>query len=1006
MRRPASIVALGCVLVLAYAASSLRRLDEPDRLYVAESAILHIPPRQIPPGRRFVPRFLTRVSSYPASPVRLRVDLRGEQAAASREGSRLEVEVDLLYALSRERLVDLHRTRGPGYEAWLSDLVRRETAKRLQEASYDAVRDRDPELARSVRSGVEAGAAREGLRISSLRIDQLASGGAGAAAILRVDSRPLEREVVVIGADSFDWRIVDPLVKQGRMPNMARLVARGARANLRTLRPTLSPVIWTSVATGVRPSRHGIVDFVVAAPGTGALLPVTSAMRRAPALWSLLSRQGVPVEVVGWWATWPAETVLGRLVTDRVAYQLFEESIKEDWKNPDPGRNRGKTFPPELIEEVRPLIKSPAEVTDEEVAWFLPGRAIPRSLPADDRALLNSFRTVIASGETYHAIALHLFDREKARAKGGAPRLEMVYYEGPDTTSHLFMRYRPPLLPGVERREMELFGGIVDRYYERQDRLIGEVLDRTGPDATIILLSDHGFKSGDNRPPHSDPRIGGGDAADWHTGVGVLVLAGPGIRPGVDLGTASVLDIAPTVLALFGLPVPRDMDGRPLEEALSADEIGAHPPTWIDTYGGYRQADQEIRNTATAEESEIVEKLRSLGYIGTDRLTAHNNRGLIALDEGDVDTAIADFERALATGGDAGAMIRANLATAWLRKGDLDRAWSFAREALSVQPRCKQAEVILAGVATKKGDPAAAEQHLRQAIAIDPTYVQARSQLGRLLAQRGEDQAALAEYQTVIRIAPLSPVEYNAIGNIYRGRGQIDRAIEAYRDALRCDPQYIGAYNNLGLCLQQRGRLRDASELYEKALLIRPENAILRNSLGTLLSIQGDKEGALSQFERAARSDPFWAVPQGNLAKLLYDGERFPEAKLAFEHWVRLEPDSTETRLEYALCLLKVQEWENAAAQLREILNRDPRDLRARMALGETLVRTGDLEKAQAELEAATRLAGNLPRVYNSLADVYSRRGLKHEARRAYGKSLKIDPGQKEVRRRVAELDR
>ena len=57
-------------------------------------------------------------------------------------------------------------------------------------------------------------------------------------------------------------------------------------------------MIWTSIATGVKPARHGIVDFVVTSRETGSLVPVTSAMRQVPALWTLLSRQGIDVSVV------------------------------------------------------------------------------------------------------------------------------------------------------------------------------------------------------------------------------------------------------------------------------------------------------------------------------------------------------------------------------------------------------------------------------------------------------------------------------------------------------------------------------------------------------------------------------------------------------------------------------------------------------------------------------------------------------------------------------------
>jgi tetratricopeptide (TPR) repeat protein/arylsulfatase A-like enzyme len=994
-RRHLLIIALGMAAV-AYAAASVRRLEATDRLYVIDAPLLHLPPRVVERGRRILPRGLWRLSSYPSGPAILRIDLSGERAAASREGAKLEVEVDLTYEIEKGRLLDLHRARGPGYEKWLEDLAAGLAAERLRQVPYDVVRNRDMEFQRSVQSAVGDRTTADGVRITKLRIVQVAGAGESSGTILKAAAPPLDREVVLIGVDSFTWRIIDPLMKAGKMPNLARLVGRGARANLRTISPILSPVIWTSIATGVKPSRHGIVDFVVTARDTGALLPVTSAMRQVPAIWNLMSRQGVEVGVIAWWATWPAETVRGRIVTDRVAYELFRESIDDDWKSADPEKARGKTFPPELFEAVRPMIKAPAEVTDQELGWFLPGGRFPAAVGAEDRKRLNEFKTILAAGETYHAIARDLFRNPETR-------LKLIYYEGPDTTSHLFMRYRPPLLAGVSPAEMNLFGGIVDRYYERQDRFIGEIVENAGQDATILVVSDHGFKSDSNRPPHSDPGIDKGNAADWHTPVGVFVMAGPDTPRGVDIGSASVLDIAPTILALYGLPAARDMDGQPLQQALLPRFLAAHPVTWVDTYGGIRQAPQESPSASSAADAEIVAKLRNIGYIGEERMTAHNNRGVMALDEGDADAAISDFEKALAKG-DAGTMVRTNLARAWLQKGDLDKARSYARQAIAEDPKSKQAELTLAGIETKGGDLKAAEEHLRRAIAIDPTFAQAHSQLGKVFSKRGDYEAALAEYQKVIEIAPLSPGEYNGIGEIYRKQGKRDKAAEAYKEALRCDAQYIGAYNNLGLILQEEGRLDEAKALYDKALAIRPENPILRNSMGTLLALKGDPKGALAEFERAVKADPDWPVGQGNIATLLFEGGRFADAQSAFERWVTIEPQSVEARLGLALDLLMTKQQEPAIAQFNEVLKRDPNNVRAHIALGETLFRRGDLDGAQAHLEAAARLDRTIPRVFNSLGDLLVKRGLGAQAADAYRRSLALDPKQPDVRERLAGI--
>ena len=79
---------------------------------------------------------------------------------------------------------------------------------------------------------------------------------------------PPSIKVLLIGWDAADWKLIDPLLKQGKMPNLQTLIDGGVRGNLTTLSPPLSPMLWTSIATGKRPFRHGILGF-----GTGSRYP-------------------------------------------------------------------------------------------------------------------------------------------------------------------------------------------------------------------------------------------------------------------------------------------------------------------------------------------------------------------------------------------------------------------------------------------------------------------------------------------------------------------------------------------------------------------------------------------------------------------------------------------------------------------------------------------------------------------------------------------------------------
>ena len=126
-------------------------------------------------------------------------------------------------------------------------------------------------------------------------------------------SKPTPGRVVVLGFDGMDPQAVDLLMSEGKLPNFATLRQQGAYGRLISSEPLLSPIVWTTIATGKTPEEHQIGHFVAVNEQTGEQLPVTSQMRKAKAIWNILSDAGRTVDVVGYWATWPAETVNGSI---------------------------------------------------------------------------------------------------------------------------------------------------------------------------------------------------------------------------------------------------------------------------------------------------------------------------------------------------------------------------------------------------------------------------------------------------------------------------------------------------------------------------------------------------------------------------------------------------------------------------------------------------------------------------------------------------------------------
>ena len=738
------------------------------------------------------------------------------------------------------------------------------------------------------------------------------------------------RRVLLIGLDGGDWDILDPLLAQGELPNLSRLIKGGAHARLRSAQPMLSPVLWTTVATGVRPERHGILDFIAIATATGEAIPVTSTLRREPAFWNRLSASGIAVGVTGWWATWPAERVDGFLVSDRIAPQIpgsVEEVPAE-----------GKTWPPELWHDVLTETITPESLLPDDLRGYF-GPA-PGDRPEEMRSVEAEIRRIVASQRTYERISERLSRRF-------APQVEAVYIQETDTIAHLTMPWRPPALPGTEPLFAARFGGAVDQSYREADRIIGEAVARAGPGADVIVASDHGFRSGADRPRTSASRIGRGRASDWHRPWGILILSGPSIRPGAAIENPGLLDIAPTLLALAGAPVAAAFEGRILEEALT-DEARARirkepaparpasagaPAATGRAPSGPASLDGAAPSDASgdpAERQALLERLVSLGYLSPDSLNARNNRGILALNRGDFTGAIGEFRAALEENADQPPVL-VNLARALWLAGDTDEARNTVRAALDLEPGCRQGLNLAGNIEMAAGHLDLAERQFREALALEPDDADLNNSLGLVLESQARWEEALAAYTRVVEIDPDYAGGYNNIGNICRRLGRDAEAEQWYRRAMEADPDFAGSWNNLALLLQERGDLAGAEPLYRKALALTPRDARTHNNLASLFFARGQMKEALAAFEEAARLDPSYAEPVNGMGAVYGRLGRHPEEKAAYREALRIRPDYLDARYNLALALLREagpggqgSEAAEAESHLRAVLAAEP----------------------------------------------------------------------------------
>ncbi|MEZ5363060.1 MAG: alkaline phosphatase family protein [Bryobacterales bacterium] len=407
------------------------------------------------------------------------------------------------------------------------------------------------------------------------------------------------KKVLLVGWDAADWKVIHPLMDQGKMPVLQSLVNNGVMANLATLRPQFSPMLWTSIATGKRPFKHGVLGFTEPTPDGRGVQPVTNLSRKTKAVWNILQQNGFQSNVVGWWPSHPAEPISGVMVSDH--FQKGAPEPDKDKPKEWPMRP-GTVHPPELAPELAELRIHPLELGPEEILPFVPNAA--KADPKKDRRLL-SVAKITAECSSIHAAATHLMESRPWDFMA-------VYFDAIDHYCHGFMKYHPPQQKWIKDEDFEIYSEVVQGAYRYHDMMLGMLLHLAGPDTTVIVMSDHGFHP-DHLRPRNIPAEPAGPAIE-HRDWGIFVASGPGIRRDELIHGPNLLDICPTILTLFGLPIGEDMDGKPLSGIFQDPPQIATVQSWDEIPGDSGLHPPE-RKLEPFESKEALDQLVALGYV-------------------------------------------------------------------------------------------------------------------------------------------------------------------------------------------------------------------------------------------------------------------------------------------------------------------------------------------------------------------------------------------------------
>lgn len=439
-----------------------------------------------------------------------------------------------------------------------------------------------------------------------------------AAAVLAGCSHAEQRPpVILIGADGVEWSVVEPLLKEGKMPNLQRLLDEGVGGSLATMVPTFSPALWTTIATGREPRAHGIPYFSeVDERGTPIYpgLPYTSECRKVPALWNLADLAGRSVTSVAWWVSWPAEKLRhGRVVSSYAAQAqgmlMWKAGV---WSGGLPEL----TWPEALDEKIAPRLQEggPKGVhVDRHLERFgaFPSATIARQ-EERERVIVRQ-RNLLASSvgdRTHLRIFCDLLEEEVSD-------LNLVYFGSTDVVGHLFWKYHQPqdysfIIPPDQQ---EFFAPFVRKSYEELDAWLGEILARLPEERVVILMSDHGMRAYYTSDPTS---LQSGNHQEGEPGIFVLSGTGverKGLLPPEARRLGDIRDVAPLVCDLLGIAALQEMRPNGLRGLLTETWRIAHPEAARQPTPKFRPA-QRPREPMPGVSEVYVQNLAELGYTG------------------------------------------------------------------------------------------------------------------------------------------------------------------------------------------------------------------------------------------------------------------------------------------------------------------------------------------------------------------------------------------------------
>ncbi|MBW8814481.1 MAG: alkaline phosphatase family protein [Caulobacterales bacterium] len=550
--------------------------------------------------------------------------------------------------------------------------------------------------------------------------------------------------LLLIAAAGVDWPSLTGRIRAGHAPAMAALAARGAVGLLRSSPPRQGPAAWATVATGRLPEAHRVLR--PEEPWAAGLRPLSLASWRYPPVWAALQAAGTATASVAWPGVRPGAALAGLHIDEDIANATGAD--RSSWALPL------HCAPPRARDALRERRVHPRDITAAMLAPLVPDLA---QIDQGRDTGLPRLAAAMARAATVQAAAAWALE------DGGAEAVFVHHAWLGEVRDAFDLAGRGP------------FDRVIDGAWRFLDALVGRLCDLAGPQAQVLLVSPG---------RRSNP--------------GALLAAGPGIAPGSRLPPTDALDIAPSILAAFGLLDPAAPGraiaalGNPLEglspaPAVESPSLTPPDPALLQAalaagYAPPAPVHESWRAEALAElAAAVVERdPRTACGLAAQALLHQPEHplalgvkamGHVALEEAEPLADLAETLMRVAPDRGWGALAHAvrhlladlpDAASPWLRRAELDRRpemllrvatiWIAAgrpgeaerlfKAVLKATPEDAGALIGLAVAAAARRDFIRAEAALREALRLDPGRPSVHLQLAQVYAATGRREEA------------------------------------------------------------------------------------------------------------------------------------------------------------------------------------------------------------------------------------------------------------------------